>query len=427
MMIILGILILLFALFGTPLFVIIGTLTLLLYYNSGMYASGMFIEMYSIATTPVLLALPLFTFTGYLLAESNTPKRIVNLSSVVLGWMPGGLAVVALFTCAFFTAFTGASGITIVALGGLLFPAMIKDHYPERFSLGLLTSSGSLGLLFPPSLPIILYGMVAGASIRISITDLFRAGILPGFLLIILLSIYSMYKGYGRNVERSTFSWNKLGKALKDSAWEIPMPFIVLVGIYGGYMTAVDAAAVIAFYVLIVEVFIYRDVRLFKDIPRIMRESMVLVGSILVIMGLALALTGYLTDQEIPQKILESMQNLITSKIMFLIVLNIFLLIVGFMMDIFSATFVVVPLILPVAMGYGIHPVHLGIIFLTNLEIGYSTPPVGLNLFIASFRFEKSIITLYRAAIPFIIIMIIALIIITYFPSLSLALVEWFG
>ena len=418
-----GLFILILALLGTPLFIIIGALTLLFYYSAGSPAAGMFIELYKIATFPTLLAIPLFTFAGYLLSASNTPKRIIAMTSALLGWMPGGLAVVALSACAFFTAFSGASGVTIIALGGLLYPIMLKDHYQENFSLGLLTTSGSLGLLFPPSLPIILYAMIAGASID----NLFLAGIVPGILLIVLLSLYSIYKNRGKAANRTKFSWSRLWIAVKGAAWEIPLPFIIIVGIYGGYATATEAAAITAFYVLVVEVFIYRDLNLIKDVPKIMKESVILVGSILVIMGLALGMTGYLTDEEIPQKILELMQNYITSKIMFLIVLNIFLLIVGFLMDIFSAIFVVVPLILPIALEFGIDPVHLGIIFLTNLEIGYSTPPVGLNLFIASFRFNKPVLQLYKAAIPFIIIMILALLIITYVPSLSLILVEMFG
>ncbi len=418
-----GLLIIILALFGTPLFIIIGALTLLFYYSTGFPPAGMFVELYKIATFPTLLAIPLFTFAGYMLSESNTPKRIIAMTSALLGWMPGGLAVVALSACAFFTAFSGASGVTIIALGGLLYPVMLKDHYQEQFSLGLLTTSGSLGLLFPPSLPIILYAMIAGASID----NLFLAGIVPGILLIVLLSLYSIYKNRGKAVERTAFSLSKLWSAAKGAAWEIPLPFIIIVGIYGGYVTATEAAAITAFYVLIVEVFIYRDLHLVKDVPKIMNESMVLVGSILVIMGLALGMTGYFTDEEIPQKILELMQNYITSKVMFLIVLNVFLLVVGFLMDIFSAIFVVVPLILPIALKFGIDPVHLGIIFLTNLEIGYSTPPVGLNLFIAGFRFNKPVLLLYKAAIPFIIIMILALLIITYVPSLSLILVEMFG
>jgi tripartite ATP-independent transporter DctM subunit len=415
--------ILLLALFGVPLFIVIGAFTLLFYKTSGSAPAGMFIELYSIATFPTLIAIPLFTFAGYMLAESNSPKRIINLTSALFGWMPGGLAIVSLCACAFFTAFSGASGVTIIALGGLLFPMLIKDQYREKFSLGLLTTSGSLGLLFPPSLPIILYAMIA----KTSLDSMFLAGILPGLLLLILLSLFSVYKNKDLRQNQTPFSPKTVLSALKGALWEIPIPLIVIIGIYGGFITPTEASAVIAVYVFIIEVFFYRDLNLTQDIPRIMRESMMLVGSILVIMGLALGLTGYLTDESIPQKILAFMQHYLTNKVTFLIVLNIFLLIVGCLMDIFSAIFVVVPLILPIAAQFGVDPVHLGIIFLTNLEIGYSTPPVGLNLFIASYRFEKSIVHLYQAAVPFIIIMLIALLIITYVPQLSLLLLHLFG
>jgi tripartite ATP-independent transporter DctM subunit len=415
--------ILLLALFGVPLFIVIGAFTLLFYKTSGSAPAGMFIELYSIATFPTLIAIPLFTFAGYMLAESNSPKRIINLTSALFGWMPGGLAIVSLCACAFFTAFSGASGVTIIALGGLLFPMLIKDQYREKFSLGLLTTSGSLGLLFPPSLPIILYAMIA----KTSLDSMFLAGILPGLLLLILLSLFSVYKNKDLRQNQTPFSPKTVLSALKGALWEIPIPLIVIIGIYGGFITPTEASAVIAVYVFIIEVFFYRDLNLTQDIPRIMRESMMLVGSILVIMGLALGLTGYLTDESIPQKILAFMQHYLTNKVTFLIVLNIFLLIVGCLMDIFSAIFVVVPLILPIAAQFGVDPVHLGIIFLTNLEIGYSTPPVGLNLFIASYRFEKSIVHLYQAAVPFIIIMLIALLVITYVPQLSLLLLHLFG
>ena len=416
----LGLLILIIALFGTPLFVVIGSLTLLFLFNSGFNINGIFQEVYGVATKPDLLAIPLFTLAGYILSESNTPKRIINLTNAALGWMPGGLAVVALFACAFFTAFTGASGVTIIALGGLLYPLMLKANYSEKFTLGLLTTSGSLGLLFPPSLAIIIYGVVAG----INISDLFKAGILPGILLIVLLSGYSIIKGKGSKEERIPFKWSSVLAAARESIWEIPMPFLIIFGIYGGFVTATEAAAVLVVYILIVEVFVYGDLHITRDIPKIMQKSMVLVGSILVIMGFALAMTDYLISEEIPQSILEIMQIYITGPFMFLVVLNIFLLVVGFLLDIFSAILVVSPLIIPIAAEYGVDPVHLGIIFLLNLEIGYSTPPVGLNLFIASFRFDKPILDLYKAAIPFIIIMLITLIIVTYIPSLSLFLVK---
>lgn len=421
--ILIGIALILLALFGAPLFIIIAAIALLSFYSLGIDTSAVIVEMYRLASAPTLIAIPLFTFAGYVLAESNTPKRLVNLSRALFGWMPGGLAIVALVTCAFFTAFTGASGVTIVALGGLLYPVLRKEGYPEKFTLGLLTSSGSLGLLFPPSLPIILYAVVA----KISVDQLFLAGILPGFLLIILLSLFSINKGSTAKVPTTPFNWKNLFSALKAAAWEIPLPFIIIGGIYGGIFTATEAAAITAFYVLIIEVFIYRDLKLFKDIPKIMRESMLLVGGILVILGTAMGLTNYLIDEQIPMKILDFMRTFISSKIVFLMMLNILLLIVGCMMDMFSAIIVVVPLVVPIAIEFGVDPVHLGVIFLANLEIGYFTPPVGLNLFISSFRFKKPVLTLYLSALPFLVILIIALLIITYVPELSLWLVRLVG
>ncbi len=420
--ILLCLLLLLLTLFGAPLFVIISAIALLAFQFAGIDTVAVIVELYRLASQPVLLAIPLFTFAGYLLAESNTPKRLVNLSRALFGWLPGGLAIVALVSCAIFTAFTGASGVTIIALGGLLYPVLLQEKYPEKFSLGLLTASGNLGLLFPPSLPIILYGLVS----QTSIDQLFLAGLIPGILMVVLLSAYSVF--FIRKIELNTVKKKSTLKdvlhSIKEAGWEIPLPVIILGGIYGGFFTATEAAAVTAFYVLIIEVFIYKDISLTKDLPRVTRSSMILVGGILVILTSTLGLANYMVDAEIPMKILQTMQIYITSKIGFLLVLNIFLLIVGAMMDIFSATMVVVPIIIPIATSFGVHPVHLGIIFLANLGIGYSTPPVGMNLFIASFRFEKPILKLYAAAVPFLIILLIALIIITYFPSLSLYLLE---
>jgi len=418
-----ALLLLLFALFGTALFVIIAAIALLAFYFEGIDSSAVIIELYRLANQPVLLAIPLFTFAGYMLAESNTPKRLVNLSRAFLGWIPGGLAIVTLISCAIFTAFTGASGVTIIALGGILYPVLTQEKYPEKFNLGILTASGNLGLLFPPSLPIILYGLVAGTSID----KLFIAGIIPGLLMIALLSIYSVSSMKKVNPVTEPFTWNKAGKAIKEAAWEIPLPIIILVGIYGGFFTATEAAAVTAFYVLIIEVFIYKDISLTKDLPKVMKDSMVLVGGILVILSAALGLANYMVDAEIPMQILEWMQTFITTKLGFLLVLNIFLLIVGALMDIFSAIMVVVPLIIPIAAEFGVDPVHLGVIFLANLGIGYSTPPVGMNLFIASFRFGKPVLKLYAATVPFLIILLIALLLITYIPELSLWLVEFMG
>jgi len=412
-----------FALLGAPLFMIFGAIALYSFHSADIDSSAIMIEFYRMASAPTLITIPLFTFAGYMMAESKTPKRLVDLAQALVGWLPGGLAIVTLMACAFFTAFTGASGVTIIALGGLLYPILVKEKYDDKFSLGLVTSCGSLGLLFPPSLPLILYGLIA----KVSIDKLFLAGIVPGFLLIIALSIYSVYKGHQAEVRRVPFNWRNIIKAVKGASWEVPLPFIILIGIYGGFITASEAAAVTALYVFIIEVFIYRDIKLFSDIPRIIHESMVLVGGILIILGVALGMTNYIVDAQVPLKIFTWVSQYITSKIMFLVLLNIFLLIVGCLMDIFSAIIVVVPIITPIAYRYGVDPVHLGIIFLTNLELGYLTPPVGLNLFIASFRFKRPIFELYRIALPYLAILIVCLLIITYIPSLSLWLIDLMG
>ena len=418
------------AFMGVPLFLIIGASALYGYYASGDMGSGIFIEVYKIATNPVLMAIPLFTFAGYLMAESKTPQRIINVSKAFVGWLPGGVPIVALLSCAFFTAFTGASGVTIVALGGLLLPVLLKEGYKEKFSLGLLTTSGSLGLLFPPSLPVILYAVIAGSAYSgsidgttLSVDNLFRATLLPGILLVLVLAIYGIINARKSNVPRQNFKISALWSALKEAKWEAPLPIIILWGIYGGIFTASEASAITAFYVLIVEVFIYREVSFTRGLPKVIKEASILIGGIIVIIGMALAFTNYLIEQEVPAYLVSQLKLYISNKFAFLIVLNIFLLIVGCMMDIFSAILVVAPLIIPIAQGYGIEPLHLGVIFLTNLEIGYLTPPVGLNLFIASFRFKKPVIDIYKVSVPYIILLLICLAIITYLPWLSLVLI----
>ncbi|MCF6291130.1 MAG: TRAP transporter large permease subunit [Desulfobacterales bacterium] len=412
----------LLALLGSPLFVVIGALALLSFASVQIDLSVIFIEMSRLGETPVLVSLPLFIFAGTLLSESNTAQRLVRLSQVLLGWLPGGLAVISLLVCAVFTAFTGASGVTIVAVGGLLFPALVKDRYSERFSLGLLTSSGSLGLLFPPSLPLILYGVVAG----VRIDHLFLAGILPGLVMLALLAGYSIYQGGRTGGKSREKEPGGIRAALLAAAWELPLPVIILGGIYGGIFIASEAAAVTALYVLIVEVFIYRDVPL-KRLPAVMTRSMVLFGGILVVLGTSMAATNFLVDQEVPARLFDWIKIYIHNKYTFLFALNIFLLIVGSMLDIFSALVLVVPIIIPIAQAYGVDLVHLGIIFLTNLQIGYCTPPVGLNLFLASYRFDRPVATLYVATLPFLGLLLICLAIISYFPQLSLFLVELLG
>lgn len=410
----------LYALIGGPIFAVMSLFALSAFYFADIEISAVAVEIYRTAGAPTLLTIPLFTFAGYMMAESKSPERLLRLANASLGWLPGGVAIVSLVICAFFTAFTGASGVTIIALGGLLYPMLINENYSEKFSLGLITTSGSLGLLFPPSLPIILYGIIA----KVDIDKLFIAGIIPGVLLIIILSAYSIFSGRNtKNLVRQPFSFDELKEAIKFARYELPLPFIVLGGIYGGFITATEASALTAMYVVIVICFLYKDLSLIKDVPKVIKDSMTLVGAILLILCCALGVTNYLVDEEIPMQILESMKHLITNKYVFLFFLNIFLLIVGAMMDIFSAIIVVVPLILPVAQEFGVDPIHLAIVFLTNLEIGYITPPVGINLFISSFRFNKPVLSLYKASVPYLILMLIALVIITYIPWLTLV---WF-
>ncbi len=416
---------LLLAILRTPLFAIIAASAMLGFYSEDIDLAVVSIEIYRLAEMPILLAIPLFTFAGYLLGESQASTRLVNLTHYLLGWMPGGLAIVAIFTCALFTAFTGASGVTIIALGALLYPALKQAGYRENFNLGLLTSSGSLGLLFAPSLPLILFGVVAqqmDLDQPVGIDQLFLAGIFPGLLMLVMLSIYSMMQPRITR-DKKTFEGKKALAALNAAKWEIPLPILVLGGIYGGYFAVSEAAAVTALYVLVVEVLVLREIT-FRQLPHIMRESMVLVGGIMIIIGASLASTNYMIDAEIPTRLFELIQQYIDDKLTFLILLNLFLLALGMMLDIFSAIVIIVPIILPIAVGYGIHPVHLGIIFLANMQLGYFTPPVGMNLFIASYRFEKPIMTLYRATIPFFVILLIAVLIITYWPSLSLVFID---
>lgn len=414
----------LMALFGAPIFVVILALSLLGFHLAGVPLQVIAVEIYRISDTPLLLALPLFTLAGYILAESRTSTRLVNLTQALLGWMPGGLSIIAFVTCALFTAFTGASGVTIVAVGALLYPALMQVGYGDRFSLGLVTTSGSLGLLLAPSLPLILYGIIAqqlGVGENFTIQQLFLAGILPALLMLLLLSAWSLWVNRGQHIAMQPFSMAELKRALWDARWELPLPVLVIGGIYGGVFAVSETAAVIALYVLLVEVLIYREIGL-RALPGIISKSMCMVGGIILILGVSLAMTNVLVDAEIPTRAFELIQRHIDSRWTFLVLLNIFLLLLGAILDIFSAIVIMVPIILPVAVAYGIHPIHLGIIFLANMQIGYFTPPVGMNLFIASYRFDKPVTELYLAALPFMAVLIVALLLITYLPWLSLAL-----
>ncbi|MFM1593978.1 MAG: TRAP transporter large permease [Woeseiaceae bacterium] len=408
-------LLILLCLIGTPLFAIIAASAMIGYQAEGIDLMALVIEILGLANMPFLSAIPLFTVSGYLLSESGAPKRLVRLTNAMLGWMPCGLAIVSLFACAFFTAFTGASGVTIIAIGAILYPALKTDGYSDKFSLGLITTSGSLGLLFAPSLPLILYGVIA----EVSIDDLFKAGLLPGMLMLLMLSLYCLWVGRHSDREIKPFNFDELIQALRESAWELPLPIIVLGGIYSGFFAVSEAAAITALYVICIEVFLLKEIKI-ADLPRLMRESMLLVGGILIVLAVSLASTNYMIDSGIPQQLFFTISSIITDQFTFLALLLLFLLILGAILDIFAAIVLVVPLLLPVASQYGIDPIHLGIIFLSAMQLGYLTPPVGLNLFIASYRFDKSIATVYAATLPFFAILFVSVVFITYWPELTL-------
>lgn len=407
-------------LLGSPIYVALGGAAVILFWAADEPIAAVAAETMRQIKSPIMPTIPLFTFTGYLLAQSNASVRLVRVFRAGFGWMPGGLALMTAGVCAYFTTFTGASGVTILALGGLLYPMLQKDKYEEGFSVGLLTASGSIGLLFPPALPVILYGVVA----HVPIDRMFVAGIFPGFVLVAALGAMGIRAGLKLPGPRPKFDRKETLSAAWAAKWELMLPFAVLGGIFSGLTTLVEAAALTAAYTLFVEMVIYRDIKV-RDLVGVGRDCATLIGGVLIILGVAMGLTSYMVDAEIPARALEWVRGGIESKYVFLIVLNIFLLIVGCMMDIFSALVVVVPLILPIGRHFGIDPIHLGIIFLANLELGFLTPPVGMNLFLSSYRFEKPLTQVYKNTLPFLIVLFIAVLLITYIPALTLAPVEW--
>ena len=411
------------AVLGAPIFTILGGAAVLLYMGDGDLPVIVAIETYGLTIQPHLPAIPLFTLAGFILAQGNASERLLRVFRAGVGWIPGGTAVVCVLLCAFFTVFTGGSGVTILALGGLLFPALLKDGYRERFSLGLLTASGSLGLLFPPAMPLILYAIVA----QVAPDDLFAAGIVPGIVLVTLTAAWGVREGMVTGAGRHSFGWPELKASLWEAKWELSIPFVVLGVLFSGFATLVETAAFTALYAVIIQGVIHRDFTLGRGLHQAFSECVVLVGGVLVILGVAVGFTAYLVDAEVPFLLVEWADDNIGSRLVFLLGLNIFLLLVGCVMDIFSAIFVVVPLIVPVAEQFGIHPLHLGIIFIANLELGFLTPPVGLNLFLASYRFDRPLLELYRASIPLLLILGFGVLIITYVPWLTLGLLEWLG
>jgi len=418
-----GVALITLALLGLPLFVVVASAAMFLFASAAIDTQSVIIELYRLAANPFLMTIPLFTFVGFLMAESGTAKRLARLARASIGWLPGGLAIAVVAAASFFTTFSGASGVTIIAFGGLMLPLLESEGYPDRFRFGLCTAAGSMGLLFPPSLPLLVYGMSAG----VDIDKLFIAALIPGLLTVIVLSIYGVFTARRAGVRRTPVGAREFFGALNEAKWELFVPIIIVVGIFGGFVTIVEVAAITALYLLIVEAFIYKDLKIRRDLPRVMRKSMILVGAILVILGCALGLTNYLVDAEVPMKIFSVAQSVFTSKWTFLIALNVFLFIVGGFLDIFSAIFVVVPLIAPVAREVGIDPIHLATIFICNLQIGYLLPPAGIDLCVASLAFNQPMTRMYRVAIPFVAVLLVALALITYVPWFSLGLLELLG
>ena len=404
--------------YGLPIFLGLGGIAALLFWFDWTPLSAISAETYRIVVSPTLPTIPLFTIAGFLLAESKSSIRLLSLFQALFGWIPGGTPIVLVIICGFFTAITGGSGVTILALGGLLMPMLIKDGFSKDFSLGLITVSGSIGLLFPPSLPLIIYGVTAGVSIK----SIFLGGIIPGLLILVIVASWAIFSSKRQSVAVYGFKINNIKSALIESKWEIAIPFIIMFGIFGGYMTLVETAAISALYVLFITVVIYRDIS-FSKVGNILIDCCALIGGVLIILGVAMGLTSYIIDAEVPMTLLEWVKTNISSKYIFLILLNVFLLIVGCMMDIFSATIIVVPLIKPIAAYFGIDPIHLAIIFIANLELGYLTPPVGMNLFLSAYRFDESMKSVYTSTMPFYFVMLFCVILITYFPILSTWLV----
>jgi len=410
-----GIIFILFSLYkGAPIFIGLGGLAILFFWQEYTPLSAIPAETYRIVVSPTLPTIPLFTLAGYILAESKASERLVKLFRALFGWIPGGTPVVLVLLCGFFTALTGGSGVTILALGGLLFPLLIREGYSKHFSLGLITVAGSLGLLFPPSLPLIIYGVTAAVSVK----AIFLAGIIPGFLRVAMIGGWAVWQGKVQSVKRHKLNFHDIKTSLWEAKWEAVIPFFILFGIFGGYTTLVETAAMTTVYVFIVEVLIYNDLN-WRDIKKIILDCSTLIGGVLIILGVAMGLTSYMVDAQIPMQLLAWVKTTISSKIVFLLMLNIFLLAVGCMMDIFSAIIIVVPLITPLGAYFGIDPIHLAIIFIANLELGFLTPPVGMNLFLSAYRFDEDMPTIYKSTLPFFMVMLLSVLIITYIPILS--------
>ena len=404
---------------GTPIFLGLGGIAILFFWNDYMSISSIPSEAYRIVIKPTLPTIPLFTLAGFILAESNTSTRLVNVFRALFGWLPGGTPVVVVILCGFFTSLTGGSGVTILALGGLLLPMLVHEGYKRSFAIGLITVSGSIGLLFVPSLPLIIYSVRAG----INVVDTFVGGLMPFFLLVILISGYAIFQGKVQNIKLKKFHFNIALSSCSIAKWELIIPLIILFGVFAGYTTLVETSAFLVLYVIIIEIYIYKDISLYK-LPEIVKNCASITGGVLIIIGIAMGLTSYLVDAQFPQAMLQWSKKAIASKYLFLLLLNIFLLVAGCLMDIFSAIIILVPLIKPLGIYFDIHPVHLAIIFIANLELGFLTPPVGMNLFLSAYRFKEDMNQIYKATLPFFVVKLIAVVLITYLPFITIGLLQ---
>ena len=413
-----SLLILLGTALGMPIYAALGSVALLLFWEEGTPISAVPGETYRMSTAPMLPAIPLFTLAGYILSAGGSSRRLLRLCSALVGWMPGGLAIVVTLVLAFFTPLTGASGITILAMGGLLLPMLREARYTERHAIGLVTVSGSIGVLFPPSLPVILYAYYA----ELPLDRLFIAGLLPGFVLVTVVAAWGAWSGWRGGAMRTPFQGRELGSALWGARWDILLPVVTLTSIFGGFATLVEAAALTVLYAIVVGCLVYRELHVTRDIPRVAIESAAMVGGFMIILGVALGLTNYLIMAQMPMHALAWIQEFIRSPALFLLVLNILLILVGALMDIYSAVIVIVPLIAPMAAAYAIDPIHLGIIFLANMQLGYLMPPMGENLFLSAYRFDQPLARVYRSTLPYVVILLGAVLLITYVPWITLGL-----
>jgi tripartite ATP-independent transporter DctM subunit len=415
--------ILLAALVGAPVFVAMGGIALLLFFKDGVPVSAVTADVYRLMVSPTLPAIPLLTVCGYVLAESNAATRLVRFFRALFGWMPGGVAVLVAAVCALFTTFTGGSGVTIMAMGGLLYQILRTAGYSERFSLGIVTAAGSLGLLFPPSLPVVLYSIVA----NVPADSLFLAGLLPGLLLVVIVALYGIYVGSKTQTERQPFSLRETLASGWEAKWELSVPVIVIVLFSSGFATMVEAAGIAFAYAVVIECFITRDIHPVRDLPKVLVDAGVLCGAVLILLASALGLTGWLVDAQIPDALLAAVKAHISSPYVFLLVLNGVLLVLGSVLEIYSAIIILAPLVAPIGAAFGIDPVHLGVVFLANLELGFLFPPAGLNLFLSSSRFNKPLPQLYRDVLPFLIILGVGVLLITYLPQLSTGVLRMLG